>query len=116
MKSKEFLNLTVPRAETPVWEWRDWQRYLDGPAVLRFATMAGAGLLAYGALSARQRATSSLWWVVSGAGLLGYAAVVTLRGRPDLAAPDLVTQESLDSFPASDAPSSNATTATPRSL
>jgi hypothetical protein len=123
MESEQFLNLTVRRSEAPARERRGWrQRYLDGERVLRLVSMAGAGLLLYGAYSARRRTTSSPWWVVCGASLLGCAVAGSrhfrgsLRPGQDLAAPDVVTQESLDSFPASDAPSSNATTATPRSL
>jgi hypothetical protein len=75
--------------------------------------MAGAGLLFHGLDPRRRRTSSSLWWILSGAALLGFAVTrrryTTESGR-DLAS-DVVTQESLDSFPASDAPSSNATTA-----
>jgi hypothetical protein len=122
MESEEFLNLSVRRSEAHVWKPRGWrQRYLDDGTVLRLVSIAGAGLLLYGAYAARRQTTSSLWWVVCGASLLGCAAagrhsLGRLRSDQGLADPDVVTQESLDSFPASDAPSSNATTATPRSL
>jgi hypothetical protein len=125
MKSEQFMNLTVHRSEADTWERRRWRdRYLDERMALCLVSMAGATLLLYGAFSASRRTASSRWWVMSGASLLGGAAAVfgsrhsrrMVRPDQDPAVEDVVTRESLDSFPASDAPSSNATTANPQPL
>ena len=116
MESEQFTNLTVHRSTPSAWK-RHGLRYLDDRNVGWLVSAAGAGLLFYGIDPRKRRTSSSLWWILSGAALLGFAATRSryalerFRSRPDLAA-DVVTQESLDSFPASDAPSSNATTAT----
>jgi len=120
MESEQFLNLTVRRSDADTFEPRGWrQPSLDDGTVMRLISMAGAGLFLYAAYSARRRTTSKVWPLVCGAGLLACAAAASRyslgsRSGEDLS--DVVTQESLDSFPASDAPSSNATTATPGSL
>jgi hypothetical protein len=122
MKSEQFMNLKVHRSEAQGWKRGAWRRYVDDGAVMRLASLAGAGLLACGLYSARRRTASSLWWIVGGASLLGCAAagkrhaLRSVRSSQDLAAADVVTRESLDSFPASDAPSSNATTVSPQPL
>jgi hypothetical protein len=124
MESEQFINLKVRRAETYAWE-RPSRRGQDfgeriGPWLV---SLTGTGLLLYGMYSAtRRRTASSVWWMVSGASLLGgaVAGVGTShwlrRIRSAHVPADVVTMESLDSFPASDAPSSNATTAIPQPL
>lgn len=87
-------------------------------------SMAGSALLAYGTYCATRRSWRGVWLIASGVSLIGYAAVGFMKANKGRAwrhdsqhAPaDVVTLESLDSFPASDAPSSNATTTTPRPL
>jgi hypothetical protein len=88
-------------------------------------SIAGASLLAYGTYCATRRSWRGLWWMVSGVGLIGCAAAGLtkphVRGARwarsvERSPVDVVMQESLDSFPASDAPSSNATTTTPRPI
>jgi hypothetical protein len=122
MTSEQFANLKVHRSDAHAWERRDrWGRYRQDSTWLM--SIAGAGLLLYGVYSASRRTGSSRWWVATGASLLSCAAagvgrwhwLKNVRSRRDPAA-DVVTLESLDSFPASDAPSSNATTTTPRPL
>jgi hypothetical protein len=125
MESDNSVNLMTHRSDVNVWErsrrpsWTIEDRF--GSWVV---PMAGAGLLAYGTYCATRRPGRGLWWVATGASLLvcaaaGLGSPQALRARWAGAfeqAPDAVTQESLDSFPASDAPSSNATTTTPQPL
>lgn len=124
MESDQFMNLTVHRSDADGWQrsgWRD--QYLDDKLGLSLA-LAGASLLLYGAYSARRGTPASRWWGVSGASLLSCAAARFGRRQmasaylsgDDSATGDMVTLESVDSFPASDAPSSNATTASPQPL
>jgi hypothetical protein len=125
MQSEQFRNLKVHRSDASVWERRPWRdNYFDDKLGISLA-LAGACLLLYGAFPTTRRTKASLWWGVSGAGLISCAAA-RLRGRPSAtsgrsshyraSAPDVVTVESEDSFPASDAPSSNATTVSPQPL
>jgi hypothetical protein len=126
MESDNSVNLIIHRSDVDVWQRRarrsstieEWL----GPWVVR---IAGASLLAYGTYRATRRSRRGGWWMVSGVSLLvcGAAGLVNphrLRARWtrsfEQAPVDLVMQESLDSFPASDAPSSNATTTNPRPL
>jgi hypothetical protein len=123
MKSDQFMNLKVQRSDANAWEtsrWRD--NSLDKKLAVSLA-LAGASLLVYGAFSPRRAPKSNLWWQVSGAGLLSLVAARRWRQRTtigsrryDSAPSDVVTLESVDSFPASDAPSSNATTVSPQPL
>ena len=123
MERDNAPNLTSHRAAATVWERRGWQ----GPTVEErigpwLVSLAGAGLLVYGAT---RRSWSGVWWMVTGVGLIGCAAAGLANpqeararwdrsgGQPSV---DPVTSESMDSFPASDAPSSNATTVSPSHL
>ena len=95
-----------------------YSRVSDGRSL---TSMAAVALVLYGAT--RRRSDAGIWWLVSGA-VVGCAAASLGTGlwrrdtrfgsEPSLA--DVVTQESVDSFPASDAPSSNATTAAAQPL
>ena len=124
MKSEQFMNLKVHRSDADGWQrgsW--WDHSLDDRLGVSLA-FAGASLLFFGAFSATHRPRSSRWLRVTGASLLSCAATRlasrqwprTVRSRHDSAATDVVTLESVDSFPASDAPSSNATTTSPQPL
>lgn len=112
-------NLTSHRAAASVWDRRGWQGVTIeerlGPWLV---SLAGTGLLAYGAT---RRSWRGVWWMMCGASLIGCAASLA---KPQAARAqwdrrfgrlphDPVTCESMDSFPASDAPSSNATTVSP---
>jgi hypothetical protein len=90
---------------------------MAGDPSLSLIPIAGAALLFYEAT--RHRAARNFWWLISGAAVgCAVASIGAAQWRRDLrsatetSATDIVTQESEDSFPASDAPSSNATTAT----
>ena len=124
METDNSVNLMTHRSEVSVWERRTRQSSIEDRLGAWLAPIAGAGLVAYGTYSATRNSRRGLWWVATGASLLVWAAagpgaLQALRARwaesfdQDL---DVVTQESLDSFPASDAPSSNATTTTPQPL
>jgi hypothetical protein len=125
MERDNAPNLTAHRAAASVWERRGWQgRTIEERVGPWLVSLAGAGLLAYGA-GATRRSWRGVWWMVSGAGLIGCAAAglanpreVKARWDRSVRQPpaDPVTRESMDSFPASDAPSSNATTASPSHL
>jgi|SoiMethySBSTD1v2_1073268.scaffolds.fasta_scaffold00092_17 hypothetical protein len=118
MESHDFTNLRQHRSEVDAWT-RRWSGYraADERIVLSAATVASIALVLYGAR--RRRSDSGMWWLVSGAAV-GCAAVSLGIGQwlrnsrfgTESSSADVVTQESVDSFPASDAPSSNATTAT----
>ena len=122
MQSEQFRNLKVHRSDASVWERRRWRDNNFNDKLGISLALAGASLLLYGAFPTTRRRKASLWWGLSGAGLISCAAA-RLRGRPSgrsnhdrSDAPDVVTVESVDSFPASDAPSSNATTVSPQPL
>ena len=122
MAPDTFSNLTQHRSEVDGWQPKGWwDSHADEEMTLSLASMVGASLLLYGVT--RRRSDSSLLWILGGASLLGFAATGLgawpwLRGRSgaEHSPADVVTQESLDSFPASDAPSSNATTASPQPM
>ena len=118
----EAPNLSAHRATASVWERRGWQgRTVEERVGPWLVSLAGAGLFSYGA---SRRSWRGVWWMIGGLGLIGAAAVglanpheaatrwSRLRSvrQPPI---DTVTRESMDSFPASDAPSSNATTVSP---
>jgi hypothetical protein len=109
-------NLMSHRVTASVWDRRGW----SGPTVEErvgpwLVAFAGAGLLAYGVTRNSWR---GLWYVVGGVSLISVMAAGLCNPR-DAAArwqhlrrdftTDPITTESMDSFPASDAPSSNAT-------
>jgi hypothetical protein len=109
-------NLDMHRAPRSVWDKRGWRGITIEERVAPWLiSMAGACLLVYGAMRRSRRGTP---YVIGGAGLIGCAAVGFCNPRYATARwqhlrrriePDSVTTESMDSFPASDAPSSNAT-------
>jgi hypothetical protein len=120
MESDDFTNLRQHRSEVDAWKPRAWwYRLADDRAALSLTSVAA--LMLYGLT--RRRSDPSMWWLVSGA-IVGCAAASFGTGQwlretrfgSRRSAADVVTQESVDSFPASDAPSSNATTATAQPL
>ena len=129
MESDHFTNLTQHRSDVDAWASRGrWYRVADDQIVLSLASIAGVALLLYGAT--RRRSNPGVWWLVGGA-VVGCAAVSLRSGQwlqstrgwlqntrfgSRAALADVVTEESVDSFPASDAPSSNATTASVQPL
>jgi hypothetical protein len=116
MTRNDTPNLVSHRAPTSVWDKRGWR----GPTIEERAgpwliSLAGAALITYGA---RRRSWRGAWWIASGIGLIAGAvaglsnphhARIALRQWLHRDASDTVTTESMDSFPASDAPSSNMT-------
>jgi hypothetical protein len=77
--------------------------------------LAGAALVVYGV---RRRSWRDARWIAGGIGLIAgavaglsnpYRARMTWRHYFHRDSPDKITTESMDSFPASDAPSSNMT-------
>jgi hypothetical protein len=120
MESETYTNLRQHRSEVDAWRPRGWwAQVADDPVAMSLIPAAALTLLLYG--TTRRWTNPSAWLLVSGA-IFGcaIASVGSTRWRRaartgDQRSPmDVVTQESVDSFPASDAPSSNATTATAR--
>jgi hypothetical protein len=113
MQSDDFTNLKVQRSDVDVWQSRrpSWDHRIG----LSLATIAGAALAFYGIR--RRRSAPKMRWLVGGA-VLGCAAASlrTAQWRGAEPSADETMQESVDSFPASDAPSSTATTATAQPL
>jgi uncharacterized membrane protein len=114
MESNRALNLISHRSPQSIWDKRGWQgatiEERIGPWL---ASVVGTGILAYGAT---RRSWRGVWLMVGGVALIGCAAAglcnprhaaVRLRHMRQSRV-DRVTMESMDSFPASDAPSSNA--------
>ena len=107
MTAEPFENLTVHRSDTNAFEQRGGRnRHLDDRAGLWLVSIAGTSLLLLGAylLSCAAARLRTGHWPTLG------------RRDADPFGADVVTVESVDSFPASDAPSSNATTASPRPM
>jgi len=122
MESDHFTNLRQHRSDVDAWQPRGrWQRVADDRKALSLTSIAAVALVLYGAT--RRRTDAGMWWLVSGA-VVGCAAASfgtglwprDTRFGSEPSPSDVVTQESVDSFPASDAPSSNATTATAQPL
>ena len=120
--AEHFTNLEQHRSDVDAWKPRGWwSRFADDRTALSLTATAGVALMLYGVT--RRRSDPGMWLLVSGA-MLGCAAASLGTGQwlrdirfgSDPSPADVVTQESVDSFPASDAPSSNATTATARPL
>jgi hypothetical protein len=118
MTTNETPNLVSHRASTSVWDKRGWHgptiEEQIGPWVL---SLAGAALVVYGV---GRRSWRGAWWIASGIGLITGAAAglatphrarMLLRHHLQRDSADPTTTESMDSFPASDAPSSNMTVA-----
>ncbi len=115
MTMNETPNMVSHRAPTSVWDKRGWR----GPTIEErvgpwVVSLAGAALVVYGA----RRSWRGVWWIVGGIGMIASAvagfsnphhARMILRHRFDRHSSDVITTESMDSFPASDAPSSNMT-------
>src|SRR5262245_62677560 len=120
MESDFSINLITYRSEVDAWTRRS--RVMEERVGQWLVSMAGSALLAHGAYMATRRSWRGAWWIAGGVGLIGYAAAGFMkannsrgwRGDSQHTPEDVVTLESLDSFPASDAPSSNATTTMPR--
>jgi hypothetical protein len=121
MESDHFTNLRQHRSDADAWRPRGRRyRRSDVRTAMSLGSIAGAALVLYGA---RRRSGSGMWWLLSGV-VVGCAAASLgasqwlreTRFGSDPSSADRVTQESVDSFPASDAPSSNATTATAQPL
>jgi hypothetical protein len=116
MRLVEGSNLMSHRAATSVWDKRGWREpTIEERLVPWLITLGSAGVVALGA-SRRWRGAS---YLAAGAALIGCVAAVwpphevkfrLLRWRQHATEADPVTIEAMDSFPASDAPSSNATT------
>jgi uncharacterized membrane protein len=97
-----------------VWEKRGWSGVAIEERVSPWLiSLAGAGLLIAGS---RQRSWRGVRWMLAGATMLGCSAAGLCNPRDaavrwrHLMRPtvDRTTMELMDSFPASDAPSSNA--------
>jgi len=116
MTSMEHSNLVPHRAPESVWNKRGWQ----GPTIEErlgpwLISLGGAGLFTFGA---SRRSRRGMAFMAAGLSLVAFVAAGMcspariaarwrqMADRRDEA--DLVTTESMDSFPASDAPSSNA--------
>ena len=115
----ESSNLTPHRAPQSVWDKRGWR----GPEIEErlapwLISLGGAGLFAFGA---SRRSWRGMAFMAAGLSLVAFATAGMcspgrlatqwrrMAGQRDEA--DQVTTESMDSFPASDAPSSNASVA-----
>jgi hypothetical protein len=109
-------NLMSHRASASVWDRRGGTALTVeeriGPWLVSFA---GAGLLSYGATQGSWR---GVWYLIGGVGLISCVAAGLYNPRDAAACwrhlrrdanADPITAEAMDSFPASDAPSSNAT-------
>src|SRR5258708_7759578 len=114
MDADNARNLVCHRAARSVWDRRGWRGVTIeervGPWLV---SLAGTSLILYGA---SRRSWRGLQLMLGGAGLVTCAAAglcnprhASMRWR-ELSRPaaDRITIESMDSFPASDAPSSNA--------
>jgi uncharacterized membrane protein len=116
MTTNDTSAVVSHRAPTSVWDKRGW----SGPTIEErvgpwLVSLGGAALVVYGA---RRRSWRGTWWIAGGVGLIAGAvaglsnpeqARMTLRRVFHRDSSDRITTESMDSFPASDAPSSNMT-------
>lgn len=114
MDNNNYSNLRLERSDVDAWRPRR-SRNVDQHAAMSLVAMAGVSLLLCGVT---RPPAASRWWIASGAGLLGCAAAglgvgqwFAARRMRDQESADVVTLESMGSFPASDPPSSNASTA-----
>jgi hypothetical protein len=105
-------NLACHRAARSVWDKRGWSGVVIEERVTPvFISVAGGWLLITGA---RDRSWRGVRWMIGGATLLGCAAAglcnprhASVRWR-HLTRPRVDSDELMDSFPASDPPSSSA--------
>jgi hypothetical protein len=118
MTTMDQSNLMTHRAPQSVWDKRGWRgTTIEERLAPWLVSLGGAGLFAF---SASRRSRLGMAGMAAGftlvalatAGICSPSRVATrwrqiVRRRDE---PDQVTTESMDSFPASDAPSSNATT------
>jgi hypothetical protein len=113
MDTDNARNLTCHRAARSVWDKRGWRGVTIEERVSPWIiSLAGAGLLIGGA---RQRSWRGVRWMIGGATLVGCAAAglcnprdASVRWRRLTRPPlDRTTTELMDSFPASDPPSSS---------
>ena len=112
MNMEHAGNLACHRSARSVWDKRGWSGVtIEERVGPWFVSLAGASLLIAGA---RRRSWRGMRWMAGGAALLGCAAAglcnprdAAIRWR-QLTPDDRLTIELMDSFPASDAPSSNA--------
>ena|SRR5438477_895536 len=116
MESKRALNLISHRSAQSIWDKRGWQgETIEERLGPWFVSAAGTGLLAYGAT---RRSWRGAWLMMGGVALIACAAAGLCNPRYAggrlrhlrQSRVDRVTMESMHSFPASDAPSSNAVT------
>lgn len=115
METDNARNLACHRAARSVWDKRGWSGVTIEERVSPWIiSLAGTALLIGGA---RQRSWRGVRWMLGGATLVGCAAAglcnprdASVRWR-HLTRPalDRITTELMDSFPASDSPSWNAT-------
>ena len=119
MPTTENVNLDAHRISQRVWDKRGWQGLTTEEQLAPWlVSLGGAGMLAFGA---SRRSWRGAPFMLIGAGLMALAATGACSPRsttgawrrwlPRAESADLVGTESMDSFPASDAPSSNATAA-----
>ena len=119
MPADHATNLISHRGPRSIWDRRGWRGVTVeerlGPSLI---SLAGAGLLAYGAT---RRSWRGALYMMGGLALISCAAAGLCSPREAPVrwrhlrgfAIDQVSVESMDSFPASDAPSSNTTAARP---
>jgi hypothetical protein len=121
MTSIEEPNLISHRTAHSVWDKRGWRgSTVEERLAPWLVSLGGAGLFAFGA---SRRSWRGVPYMAAGAALIGCVAAGLCDPREighqvrhrmrQASEPDQVTIEAMDSFPASDAPSSNATTAAP---
>ena len=115
MNPTHATNLTSHRAPQSVWDKRGWRgATIEERVAPWLVATVGAALSVYGI---SRRSWHGAWWIAAGATFIGGAVAglcdpsgesVRWRRLGRRTDSDPVTLESLDSFPASDAPSSNA--------
>jgi len=117
MALNEQSNLVIHRAPQSVWDKRGWRgTTIEERLAPWLVSLGGAGLFAFGASRRSWRgmvfmAAGFTFVAAATAGICSPGPLAArwrqvIRGLDDR---DQVTTESMDSFPASDAPSSNAT-------